>query len=262
MARNLILSVFPGIDVFGMGFERQGYCVVKGPDIITGGDVRDFKAVPNAFEGVIGGPPCQGFSGLNRNPSDYSLRMLGEFGRVVREAKPDWFLMENVARVPSIQVEGYQVQRFNLDYAWFSEFSRLRCFQFGSRRGVVLNPMKGTKGRVTQTAITTKESMSFKAMCDVTGLPEDFTLPSFHETGKKRALGNAVPLPMAEYCAGLIKTHTRGTAAHMPSMKLLPRCNCGCGRSVTGRAVYHDTACRVRAYRRRRTSQSQTPSNG
>lgn len=34
--RQVILSIFPGIDLLGKGFEEQGFCVVRGPDLITG----------------------------------------------------------------------------------------------------------------------------------------------------------------------------------------------------------------------------------
>jgi len=29
---RLVLSIFPGIDILGKGFEEEGYCVVRGPD--------------------------------------------------------------------------------------------------------------------------------------------------------------------------------------------------------------------------------------
>jgi len=61
---GLVLSVFPGIDLLSRAFEEQGYCVVRGPDLLWGGDVRTFHPPPGVFEGVIGGPPCQAFSVL------------------------------------------------------------------------------------------------------------------------------------------------------------------------------------------------------
>ncbi len=55
----LILSLFPGIDLLGRAFEETGFCVVRGPDLITGGDIRSFHPPAKQFAGVIGGPPCQ-----------------------------------------------------------------------------------------------------------------------------------------------------------------------------------------------------------
>lgn len=60
------------------------------------------------FWGIIGGPPCQDFSGLRRTaPTGYGLEMLEEYCRVVYEAGPEWWLMENVARVPSVTELGH-----------------------------------------------------------------------------------------------------------------------------------------------------------
>lgn len=48
-------------------------------------------------DGVIGGPPCQGFSetGLSA-PDDPRRKLLGHFFRLVAEVRPRFFLMENV----------------------------------------------------------------------------------------------------------------------------------------------------------------------
>ena len=55
ISNGLVLSIFPGIDLFGRAFEEKGYCVVRGPDILWGGDIRTFHPPPGVFEGVIGG---------------------------------------------------------------------------------------------------------------------------------------------------------------------------------------------------------------
>src|SRR2546427_10071710 len=65
---SLVLSLFPGADLLGRGFEQAGYCVVRGPDTLLGQDIRSFHLVEHAFEGIIGGPPCQDFSRARRRP--------------------------------------------------------------------------------------------------------------------------------------------------------------------------------------------------
>ena len=46
---------------------------------------------------VIGGPPCQGYSTSGkRQPDDPRKRLVFEFLRVVRDAKPHFFIFENV----------------------------------------------------------------------------------------------------------------------------------------------------------------------
>jgi DNA (cytosine-5)-methyltransferase 1 len=61
---QLVLSLFPGIGLLDMAFEAEGFCVVRGPDVLWGGDIRNFHPPRCRFDGVIGGPPCQAFSRL------------------------------------------------------------------------------------------------------------------------------------------------------------------------------------------------------
>lgn len=96
---QLVLSLFPGIGLLDMAFEEEGFTVVRGPDVLWGGDIRRFHPPAGKFDGVIGGPPCQAFSRLNRlvahnggSPSFGNL--IPEFERCVREASPRWFVME------------------------------------------------------------------------------------------------------------------------------------------------------------------------
>lgn len=61
-------------------------------------DIARFVDVPKA-DVVIGGPPCQGFSNLGtRDPEDPRNRLWREFVRVVLEANPKVFVLENVDR--------------------------------------------------------------------------------------------------------------------------------------------------------------------
>ena len=249
---KLLLSIFPGIDMLGMGFEQHGFCVVRSPDLITGGDIRNFTPPSGVFDGVFGGPPCQDFSALNRNPTGYGLEMLKEFCRVVASAKPLWFLCENVARFPSFEIEGYTQQRFELDLAWFSEFSRCRHFIFGSQSGKLLNPIKKNKRNVSGGAVTGNDSRSFSACCEIQGFSKKIDLPFFSLSGKKQAVANGVPLQLSNYIAKLIlKDYYGDKINNIPDKKNVRRCVCGCGRIVYGRAKYHNAACRKRAQRQR-----------
>lgn len=244
-----ILSIFPGIDVLGQGFENNDFCVVRGPDKMLGGDNRNFHPPKNCFSGLIGGSPCQDFSKLNRNPKTNSISLLNDYIRTVLAADVDWFLFENVACAPNFEIDGYICQRFPLDLAWFSEFSRLRYFVFGSKSGKQLNPMIGKKGMVRGGAVVGGDDRPFASMCEIQGLPHGFDLPFFSLQGKKQVVANAVPLPMAEYIAGLIKSDIYGGRARDIQLSLLKRCACGCGAVVTGRAKTASGACRMRLMR-------------
>ncbi len=143
----LILSIFPGIDLLGRAFEETwpGACVVRGPDPIWGGDIRSFRPPAGRFDGVIGGPPCQFYSSLSNlvracggEPRYGDL--VPEYARVVRQAEPVWWLMENVPGAPDPYIEGYAAVDFVLDNAWLDggdglgqEQMRRRRFWFGVR---------------------------------------------------------------------------------------------------------------------------------
>lgn len=109
---QLVLSLFPGIGLLDMAFEQEGFCVVRGPDVLWGGDIRRFHPPAGKFDGVIGGPPCQAFSRLihiiRQNGHEPTFgNLIPEFERVVTEARPTWFLMENVPEAPAPQPLGY-----------------------------------------------------------------------------------------------------------------------------------------------------------
>ncbi len=89
--------------------------------------------------------------------------MLNEYIRVIEQAAPEWFLFENVVGAPSFEISGYTSQRFPLDLAWFTPFSRRRDFVFESKSGQLLNLIIDTRGEIQGTAVTGSDERSFKA---------------------------------------------------------------------------------------------------
>lgn len=244
---RLVLSLFPGAGLLDRGFERAGFCVVRGPDILLGQRIEKFSVPAGHIIGVIGGPPCQDFSRARRAPpTGHGLAMLKEFGRIVLEAQPLWWLMENVPQVPSLVVHGYAVQRFNLFAAEFGvRQSRNRAFQFGSRDGVplVLRRSESHFRCLAPTVLARDRRRTFADRCALQGLPRDFDLPGLSRTAKIRAVGNGVPVPMAQAVAEAIRDRAV-TEARL--------CVCNCGRLVTGRQISATPACRKRIERSRR----------
>lgn len=248
----LVLSLFPGIDLLGQGFEREGFCVVRGPDLILGQDIRTFQPPPGRFDGIVAGSPCQDFSKLRRSPSSgYGLAMLHEFTRCVSAAAPDWFLLENVPTVPDIQIAGYSVQRFDLRASECGlPQSRLRHFQFGSRHGYVLVLDRPERTAVTVPACVASEGSQqdrrgWSVFCEQMGLPPGFELPAFTLSQRYRAVGNGVPIPMAAFLARAIRDS-------MVPANAVRLCACGCGRRLHGKQRAALPACRKRLERRRR----------
>lgn len=66
--------------------------VVSGTKILEAANLQSGKV-----DVVIGGPPCQGFSAIGRrHVDDPRNRLVLEFGRIVRELRPRYFVLENV----------------------------------------------------------------------------------------------------------------------------------------------------------------------
>ncbi len=263
--KNIILSLFQGIGMLDSGFVRKGYCVVSGPERILGNDISDFTGQNGAFEGIIGGSPCVDYSGLNRNPSNYSDRMKAHFERIVEESQPDWFLLENVLRVPDVHLEGYYVQRFNLsprDLGY--QQSRPRCFQFGSKKGLILELPEPVKNTLPfESCLTASQGgnkrRGFDEFCKLQGFDIPPELESFTLSAKYRAVGNGVHLGVSHTIADLIvKATTKQNPKTIFNSKL---CLCGCGRIPYGNKKYFSGACRNRAFTKRLRSVINAPGN-
>ena len=237
--RAIVLSLFPGIGMLDMAFEEEGFCIVRGPDLLWGGDIRKFHPPEGKFDGIIGGPPCQCFSRLRHivkhNGYQLAPNMIPEFERCVFEAQPLWFLMENVLDAPKPQVAKYFVSDSIVeDVTVGGETSRKRRFSFGSIRYIRLEidqlalwkypepcvtasggyreqPIKiggSGKQKKSRTHLSNKGwigKRDWKEVLRLQGLPDDFDLPSFTMREKYRAIGNGVPIAMGRAVAKAVK---------------------------------------------------------
>jgi DNA (cytosine-5)-methyltransferase 1 len=257
---RLVLSIFPGIDILGRGFESMGFCVVRGPDSLWGGDIRRFHPATGHFEGVIGGSPCQDFSGANRGEKNgYGMAMLKEYARVVSEARPSWWLHENVPGCPDLPaMEGsYNRQRFFLTAAECGLSQRRnRVFTYGYQGNPIVITRLFSGAAASQPCCLASEGKrskrrSWPDFCAAMGLLPDFDLPGWSIAAKYRAVGNAVPFPMAQVIASAIKNSEDNWNVRL--------CVCGCGRIVEGKAVLANAACRKRMQRQRDASRVTPP---
>lgn len=232
---SLVLSLFPGIGLLDMAFEEQGFCVVRGPDVLWGGDVKRFHPPKGRFDGVIGGPPCQQFSRFAEMARyrGYTLaeNLIPEYERCVVECAPRWFLMENVPDAPEPAIYDYGVISFLLNNRWVGGTqNRLRRFSFGVRGSVcalsaymdfeVFEPIewkpavcargeqynrktKEGKWKISNTGATVR---TVERGIALQGLPSDFFEHSpFTVEGKQKMIGNGVPLPMGRAIAKAVK---------------------------------------------------------
>jgi DNA (cytosine-5)-methyltransferase 1 len=240
---GLVLSLFPGIGLLDRAFELEGFCVVRGPDVLWGGDVRRFHPPAGRFDGIIGGPPCQPFSQLVHmiRQNGYEPRhenLIPEYERVVAEARPAWFVMEEVPAAPIPSVDGYIVHHGVVNNRFFGgSQNRKRRVTFGTcggqrlaydvalfeslewdfavagdsrQRPVAL--LAGMKPKGTETGGRSSSLnrgagvLAFEDMCRLQGVPTDFLAESPFTSGAKRQMvGNGVPIPMGRAIARAVR---------------------------------------------------------
>lgn len=122
-----VIGLFSGCGGLDLGFKQAGYDLIWANDIlkdacdtyrlnigdhIVNDDITkiDLNTIPNA-DIIIGGPPCQGFSGIGkRDPNDNRSALVYSYLDVVNKVQPKIFLFENVSGIKSSKaVDGSKV---------------------------------------------------------------------------------------------------------------------------------------------------------
>jgi DNA (cytosine-5)-methyltransferase 1 len=192
--KPLVIDLFAGAGGLTLGFKRAGFHIAQAiekdpkaamtyhqnnPEVdCLGADIKDLDPTlclqriglrSGDVDVLIGGPPCQGFSESNRrtrtlkNPSNHLYK---QFFRFLKEMRPAWFLLENVAGLRTLA--GGAVLKRILNgcrrFGYCSEFRELmaadygvpqyrrRLFIVGNRTGQAItfpNPKKGDDIRLT-----------------------------------------------------------------------------------------------------------------
>jgi len=151
-----VLSLFDGISCARVALERAGLKVNKYyaseidkyaiqislknyPDIIQLGNVEHFEITEKDIDLLIGGSPCQDLSIAKKGREGLAGARSGlfyEFVRILKEAKPKYFILENVNSMPkeakqTITNELFGIEPVMINAALVSAQNRKRLFWVG-----------------------------------------------------------------------------------------------------------------------------------
>lgn len=132
-ARPTVIDLFSGVGGLSLGAARAGFRVAASVELdpiaskshqdnfpktahleedvaaLSGCKLLEAAGLKRGeLEGLIGGPPCQGFSLIGRRQEDDSRNELfGAFFRLVAETRPAFYMAENVPGILSERYEGF-----------------------------------------------------------------------------------------------------------------------------------------------------------
>ena len=179
-----VIDLFAGCGGLSLGFEMAGFNIplaiekdewasetykknhphtnIITDDITKITDLDSLLSKTTKVDGIIGGPPCQGFSlSGNRDKNDPRNSLFMDFVRFVKFYKPKFFVMENVTGILSMKTKenklvknlileeydkaGYNVEIFKLNAAEFGvPQSRIRVVFIGIRKDLKFDKEKIT----------------------------------------------------------------------------------------------------------------------
>jgi DNA (cytosine-5)-methyltransferase 3A len=157
------------IDKHAIKVSQKNY-----PDIVHLGDVRTAD-LPEGIDLLIGGSPCQDLSIAKKDRKGLEGDRSGlfwEYVRILREVKPKWFVLENVASMPKkdkdiITAEmGVEPVMFNA--ALFSAQSRKRLFwtniqfELPPDRGIRLQDILQPDAEVDESMVVNRTMVAVK----------------------------------------------------------------------------------------------------
>jgi DNA (cytosine-5)-methyltransferase 1 len=164
-----VVGLFSGCGGLDLGFKQAGYDIIWANDIlkdacetyklnignhIINEDITkiNLETIPSA-DVIIGGPPCQGFSGIGkRDPNDDRSALVYSYLDVVNRIQPKIFLFENVTGIKSSKASdgskvidnlkkafediGYHINIYTLNAADYGvPQKRKRVFIIGNKLG-------------------------------------------------------------------------------------------------------------------------------
>lgn len=193
-----VASLFSGCGGLDLGFIQAGFEVIWANDFfkeavetyranigdhIVYGDITKIPSsdIPNDFDILLGGFPCQGFSVANikRSMEDERNFLYKELMRLIKDKKPKFFVGENVKGLLSMQkgkviemiVEDFKSLGYKVDYKLLkaSDYgvpqNRERVVIIGNRLGLENKFPKPTHGPKKDSKLGVEKYVSVKEVC-------------------------------------------------------------------------------------------------
>lgn len=128
-----VVDLFCGCGGMSLGLEKAGYNVVAGFEIwkpallvysanfkhpVVEQDLSDIKVSTKKIEEfkpniIVGGPPCQDFSTAGHQDESRGRAILSVcFSQIIKDVKPQFFIMENVAAIRNTNSYKKAIQNF------------------------------------------------------------------------------------------------------------------------------------------------------
>lgn len=169
MKKPSVIGLFAGCGGMDLGFKQAGFDIIWANDFdkdavstykknignhIVLGDIRDIPSslIPNDFDVLLGGFPCQGFSiaNIKRSVKDERNFLYLEMLRIIKDKKPKFFVAENVkgmlslhkGKVMEMILKDFKSLGYNVDYKLLKASNygvpqnRERVIIIGNRIGV------------------------------------------------------------------------------------------------------------------------------
>lgn len=229
---NNIIDLFCGCGGLSKGFEMAGFNTVLAIDFwkdavetfnnnhknkvaicddvskISNDFLDDFTK-KNKITGIVGGPPCQGYSTVGkRDINDDRNYLYLQYCRIVEKVKPEFFVLENVKGLLTLNNGKFKediVERFT-KLGYIVDYKVLNSADYGvpqNRNRVFFVGIKNKKFKFPKEKL--KKVTTYEAISDLTSYEDKYTT-SAQTSYQKNMRGNNKQLKNNEFTVHTEKT--------------------------------------------------------
>lgn len=211
-----VIDLFSGVGGISLGAARAGFEVVGAVDFnqrVMDAHKRNFPNTKHLTadlsgytgerllsklsitkpDGIVGGPPCQGFSSMgHRNVADHRNSLFGHYFRLISEIKPRFFMAENVSGIlePSYKlIVDAALEQVERDYHLIRGIE-VCASDFGAptsrRRVLFVGCLKDESDPVDEASLKKSDASEVRVAEALTGLPNIWAKWQSEEQGWRK----------------------------------------------------------------------------